>query len=172
MQTDRFIRRAVIVTSLTLFPWLPMLLTHAADQPPGVGIPSQEIPKAITDAQPSIPRTVPVVGGAPAQAVWVDDIMNALRMYFTTNYPTCDFAPYLKQLTLVQDAVDRGDRGTVTVEMGMFFTMLANRADGMSEVAADELANFARVVMQEYGIFLSRSGLESRGSMAVWLRAT
>jgi hypothetical protein len=43
----------------------------------------------------------------------------------------------------------------VEVEMGAFFTMLTNRSQGISEGAADEVANFARAVMpvQEYGIF-------------------
>ncbi len=167
MRTDRFIRSAVIVTSLTLIPWLPVFRIHAAEQPPRVGTPSQEISETITDAQPSVPSAAPVVGGAPTQVTWVDDIMDALDMHFKATYPTVDFAPYLKKLTLVRDAVNHGDRRTVKVEMGMFFTMLANRADGMNNVAADELANFALVVMQvqeygpeAYGTTTPRSGSE------------
>ena len=154
MRTYLFIRRTVLAASLTLIPWVPALSTHAADQSQGVITPSQEIPKTIRDA--------PVVGVAPAQATWVDDIMNALRSYFRANYPTSDFTSYLKKLTLVRDAVDRGDRRTVEVEMGAFFTMLTNRSHGISKGAADEVANFARIVMpvQEYGIFFPRSGPE------------
>ena len=167
MRTNRFIRSAVIVTSLTLIPWLPVSRTHAAEQPPRVGTPSQEISETITDAQPSVPSAAPVMGGAPTQVTWVDDIMDALDTHFKANYPTVDFAPYLKKLTLVRDAVERGDRRTVKVEMSMFFTMLADRDDGMSKVAADELANFAVVVMQvqeygpeAYGTTIPRSGAE------------
>jgi hypothetical protein len=85
----------------------------------------------------------------------VDDIANALGSYFKTHYPTSDFTSYLKKLTLVRDAEGRGDRRTVEVEMGAFFTMLTNRSQGLSERAAEEVANFARAMMpvQEYGIF-------------------
>ena len=157
MRTYLFIRRTVILTSLALIPWVPALLAHAAELSPGGGIPE------IMAVQPSMQRDAPVVVGvAPMQATWVDDIMNALGSYFKANYPTSDFTSYLKKLTLVRDAVDRGDRRTVAVEMGAFFTMLSNRSYGISKGAADEVANFARTVMpvQEYGIFFPRSGPE------------
>jgi hypothetical protein len=91
----------------------------------------------------------------PVPTTWVDDIMNALGSYFKTNDPTFDFTSYLKRLTLARDAENRGDRRTVEVEMGAFFTMLTNRSLGISEGTADEVANFARALMpaQEYGIF-------------------
>lgn len=166
MRTYLFIRLTVLVASLTLIPWVPALSTHAADQSQGVGTPSQEIPKTIRDAQLYIPSDAPVVGVAPAQVTWVDDIMNALGSYFKANYPTSDFTSYLKKLTLVRDAVDRGDRRTVEVEMGAFFTMLTNRSHGISKGAADEVAKFARIVMpvQEYGIFFPGSGPEEYGT--------
>lgn len=166
MRTYLFIRRTALAASLMLMPWVPALSTYAADQSQGVGTPSQEIPKTIRDARPSFPSDAPVVGVAPAQATWVDDIMNALGSYFKANYPTSDFTSYVKKLTLVRDAVDRGDRRTVEVEMGAFFTMLTNRSHGISKGAADEVANFARIVMpvQEYGIFFPRSGPEAYGT--------
>ena len=39
--------------------------------------------------------------------------------------------------------------------MGAFFTMLTNRSQGISEGAADDVANFVRAMMpvQEYGMF-------------------
>ena len=154
MRTYLFIRRTVLAASLTLIPWVPLLSTPAAGQPAGI--------PEIMEAQPSIHQDAPVLGLAPVQATWVDDIMNALRSYFRANYPTSDFTSYLKKLTLVRDAVDRGDRRTVGVEMGAFFTMLTNRSHCISKGAADEVANFARIVMpvQEYGIFFPRSGPE------------
>ena len=81
--------------------------------------------------------------------------MNALGSYLKTNDPTFDFTSYLKRLTVARDAENRGDRRTVEVEMGAFFTMLTNRSLGISEGTADEVANFARALMpaQEYGIF-------------------
>src|SRR5437763_1850499 len=81
------------------------------------------------------------------RCTWVDDIANALGSYFKANYPTYDFAPYLKKITLVREALGRGDRRTVKVEMGAFFKLLTNRGHGISECAADELTNFARMVM-------------------------
>ena len=153
MRTNRFIRRIVILTSLALICWLPALSTPAADYLPGVGIPE------FMGVQPASGHNAPTTVGVPAQATWVDDIMNALGSYFKANYPTSDFTSYLKKLTLVRDAIDRGDRRTVGVEMGAFFTMLTNRSHGISTGAAEEVANFARMVMpdQEYGIFFPRS---------------
>jgi hypothetical protein len=53
---------------------------------------------------------------APAQATGVDDIANALDSCFKAHYPTSDFTSALKQLTLVRDAEDRGDRRAVEGE--------------------------------------------------------
>src|SRR2546423_11430387 len=68
MRTYLFIRRTALAASLMLIPWVPALSTYAAGPSPGVGTPSQEIPKTIRDAQPSFPSDAPVVGVAPAQA--------------------------------------------------------------------------------------------------------
>lgn len=151
------IKRLLIIASLALNPWIPLLITEAGDRLPGSGI-----PEIIDGAVPSHPNPPTTTAVAPAQATWVDDIATALGSYFKANYPTYDFAPYLKKLTLVRDALGRGDRRTVKVEMGAFFKLLTNRGHGISEGAADELTNFARMVMpvQEYGIFFPRSGPE------------
>jgi hypothetical protein len=140
MRISPFIRLAVLVGSLTLTPSFQALATT-------------------TDQPVSSPGSAPALGALPSQLTWVDDIINALGQYFKANYPTADFVPYLKQLTVVRDALSRKDRRTVKVEMGAFFKLLTNRSYGISEDAADELANFARVAMpvQEYGIFFPRS---------------
>ena len=116
---------------------------------PGAGIPEFMGP------QPASGHNAPTTVVVPAQATWVADIANALGSYFKAHYPTSDFTSYLKKLTLVRDAEDRGDRRTVEVEMGAFFTMLTNRSQGISAGAAEEVANFARAMMpvQAYGIF-------------------
>ena len=51
-------------------------------------------------------------------------------------------------------------------EMGSFFKMLATRVNGISDVAAEELTNFAQMVapIQEYGISVPRSGSSQYGS--------
>ena len=153
MRTELSIRRIVILTSLALIPWLPAFSTQAADQLPGAGIPE------VMEARPSSDPNAPTAVAAPAQAAWVDEIRNSLAMY-KVNYPTSDFAPYLSKLNLVRDAVARGDRRAVKVEMVAFFKMLAKRDHGINEVAADELTNFAQMVtpLEEYGISVPRSG--------------
>jgi hypothetical protein len=149
MRPFLFIGRIVILTSLALICWLPALSTQAADHLPGAGIPE------FMGAQPASGHHAPTTVVGPARPTWVDDIANALGSYFKTHYPTSDFTSYLKKLALVRDAEGRGDRRTVEVEMGAFFTMLTNRSQGLSEGAADEVANFARAMMpvQAYGIF-------------------
>ena len=149
MRPFLFIGRIVILTSLALICWLPAWSTQAAVHVPGAGIPE------FMGAQPTSGHHAPTTVVDPARATWVDDIANALGPYFKAHYPTSDFTSYLKKLTLVRDAEERGDRRTVEVEMGAFFTMLTNRSQGISEGAANEVANFARAMMpvQEYGIF-------------------
>ena len=149
MQTFLFIGRIIIFTSLALICGLPALSTEAAAYLPGAGVPE------FMEVQPASGDNAPATVAVPTQATWVDDIMSAMGSYFKANDPTFDFTSYLKRLTLARDAENRGDRRTVEVEMGAFFTMLTNRSLGMSEGAADEVANFARALMpvQEYGIF-------------------
>ena len=161
MRPFLFIGRIGILTSLALICGLPALSTQAADYLPGAGIPE------FMGAQPVSGHNASTTVVAPARATWVDDIANALGSYFKAYYPTSDFTSYLKKLTLVRDAEDRGDRRTVQVEMGAFFTMLTNRSQGISAGAADEVANFARTVMpvQEYGIFFP-NGPEQYGTPA------
>ena len=54
----------------------------------------------------------------------------------------------------VKEAVDRADTRTVKSEMGKWFKMLRAREQGIHDVAADELFNFALMVtpILEYGI--------------------
>jgi hypothetical protein len=158
MRPFLFIGRIVILTSLALICWLPAGSTQAAVHVPGAGIPE------FMGAQPASGHHAPTTGVVPARSTWVDDIANALGPYFKAHYPTSDFTSYLKKLTLIRDAEERGDRRTVEVEMGAFFTMLTNRSQGISEGAADEVANFARAMMpvQEYGIFFPNGPVQDR----------
>jgi hypothetical protein len=139
----------VILTSLALICGIPALSTEAAAYLPGAGVPE------FMGGQPPSADNATTTVVVPLQTTWVDDIMNALGSYFKANDPTYDFSSYLKRLTLARDAENRGDRRTVEVEMGAFFTMLTNRSLGISGGAADEVSNFARALMpaQEYGIF-------------------
>src|SRR6476660_914106 len=161
MRTYLFIGRIVILTLVALICGLPALLAQATDHLPGAGIPE------FMGAQPAFDHNAPRTVVVPAQATWVDDIANALCSYFKAHYPTSDFTSYVKKLTQVRDAEDRGDRRTMELEMGAFFTMLTNQNQGISAGAADEVANFARAVMpvQEYGIFFP-NGPEQYGTLA------
>ena len=94
------------------------------------------------------------VGGVVvAQTNWVDELTNSVNFY-KTNYPTSNWDPYLSELTLVKEALVRGDQRIVRTEMGKWFKMLRNRDYGIHDVAADELFNFAMMVtpIQEYNI--------------------
>ncbi|MGH7232029.1 MAG: hypothetical protein ACREJU_11825, partial [Nitrospiraceae bacterium] len=99
------------------------------------------------------------------QAIWVSEIRNSLDVY-RKSYPTSNFDPYFKKLNVVGEAVGRGDRRVVKVEMGSFFKMLAHRAYGLNADVAGELSNFAQMVtpIREYGISVPRSGSDQYGS--------
>src|SRR5438105_14154911 len=118
------IYRLLIIASLALTLWIPLMI-EAADRVPGSGIP--EIMDGPISSHANPPATTTV---APAQTTWVDDIANALGSYFKANYPTYDFAPYLKKLTLVREALGRGDGRTVQVEMGGVFQFVTNADQG------------------------------------------
>jgi hypothetical protein len=94
---------------------------------------------------------------APGPAAWVDDMRNALGEYMWT-HPAAPLAPYLETLTLVREAVGRGDRRAVKREMEAYFSMLAMRAQGISESEAKELAAAAlrATPAQAYGISIPR----------------
>jgi hypothetical protein len=123
---------------------------------------------AVGAEEPS--RDIPDILSAPpaptahaADAAWVDEIQNSLRSY-QVGYPNSNFDPYLSQLGQVREAVQRGDRQLVKTEMTAYFKMLGKRAHGVTDVAAEELSNFAQMVapMEEYGITVPRSGASSR----------
>ena len=92
-------------------------------------------------------------GTAFADQSWVDEINNSLNFY-KTSYPSSNWEPYSQRLQTVKEAVARADTRTVKTEMGKWFKMLRTRDQGIHDVAADELFNFAVMVtpIQEYGI--------------------
>jgi hypothetical protein len=96
---------------------------------------------------------------ALAESTWADELANSLAFY-KTNYPHSDWDPYAQKLTLVKDALSRGDQRVVKAEMTKWFRMLRNRDHGISDVAADELYNFAVMItpVQEYGISVPTPG--------------
>ena len=141
MRTYRFIRRTVIVVSLALIPWLPVLSANAADQPPGAGAPSQETKLVFTERLPSIHPDALVVGGVPAQGTWIGEIENSLKSYKAT-YLTSNFDAYTEKVSKVRIALESGNKEKVRAEMGVLLKMLRTRAQGINEIAADELFNY------------------------------
>jgi hypothetical protein len=93
---------------------------------------------------------------------WLDDLENRLTTYFTKKYPAYDFAPYAQELDRIRGAISLGDRWGAKREMGVFLTMLASRAYGLGDDAAEELAVLSQRVMpdEEFGIVYPGSGRE------------
>lgn len=107
-----------------------------------------------------------LLGTAFAQQSWVDDINTSLNFY-KTNYPGPNWEPYSQRLQVVKEAMGRGDTKMVKTEMGKWFKMLRTRDQGIHDVAADELFNFALMVtpIQEYGITVPAApGTSGEGS--------
>ena len=153
------IKRTFMVVSLALILWGSVLLPQAADQPRAEGIPE------IMAEQSSPGHDASAVAVTAVQANWVKEIRNFLEV-FKGEDRTSNLDPYFTKLNLIGDALGQGDRRSVKVEMGSFFQMLARRAYGINAGAADDLANFARMVMpaQEYGIIFPRSGAGRYGT--------
>jgi len=85
---------------------------------------------------------------------WADDLDHRLSTYFKKKYPSFDFTPYTEELTRVRGAVSRGDRWAIKREMGVFLKMLASRAYGLEDDAAEELIDLAQQTMpvEEFAI--------------------
>jgi hypothetical protein len=93
---------------------------------------------------------------------WLDDLEHKLTTYFTKKYPGYDFSPFAQELNRIRDAVNRGDRWGAKREMGVFLTMLASRAYGLGDDAAEELAVLSQHIMpgEEFGIVYPGSETE------------
>ena len=90
---------------------------------------------------------------------WADDLDHRLSTYFKKKYPSFDFTPYTEELTRVRGAVSRGDRWAIKREMGVFLKMLASRAYGLEDDAAEELIDLAQQMMpaEEFAIIYPAS---------------
>lgn len=113
------------------------------------------------------PPSLLLVAAAPTDRLappirWVDDLEHRLRTYFTKKYPAYDFAPYAEELDRIRSAASLGDRWGAKREMGVFLRMLADRAHGLGNDAAEELADLSQRIMpdEEFGIVYPGSGTE------------
>jgi hypothetical protein len=145
MVTTALSRCVLSLACITLTLWFLVPAARAAEEP--------------SSGIPDIMSAPPAPTAHAFDAAWVDEIQNSLQSY-QVGYPDSNFEPYLKQLAQVREAAQRGDRRLVKNEMRAYFKMLNSRAYGVTEIAAEELSNFAQMVtpMEEYGITVPRSG--------------
>ena len=123
----------VTVSRQVLLPFLalvlvPLVFSVLAPNPLQAG----ETPSFLLASAAPTERLAPPV-------TWLDDLENRLTTYFTKKYPAYDFAPYAQELDRIRGAISLGDRWGAKREMGVFLTMLASRAYGLGDDAAEEL---------------------------------
>ena len=146
----------VTVSRQVLLPFLalvlvPLVFSVLAPNPLQAG----ETPSFLLASAAPSERLAPSV-------TWLDDLENRLTTYFTKKYPAYDFAPYAQELDRIRGAISLGDRWGAKREMGLFLTMLASRAYGLGDDAAEELAVLSQRIMpdEEFGIVYPGSGRE------------
>lgn len=105
---------------------------------------------------------------APAERLsppvtWVDELDRQLTTYLTKKYPAYNFAPYSQELSRIRNAISVGDRWGAKREMGVFLQMLASRAYGLGDDAAEELAGLSQQIMpdEEFGIIYPGCGSQA-----------
>lgn len=111
------------------------------------------------------PPSLQVATAAPTEHLsqpptWVDDLQLRLTSYRSKKYPTYDFTPYAEELDRIRRALSLGDRWGAKREMGVFLNMLASRAHGLGDDAAEELVLLSQSIMpdEEFGIVYPGSG--------------
>jgi hypothetical protein len=144
----------VTVSRHVLLPFLAPILVPAvfsvlAPNPLQAG----ETPSFLLATAAPTERLAPLV-------TWLDDLEQKLTTYFTKKYPAYDFSPYAQELDRIRGAVNLGDRWGAKREMGVFLKMLAIRAYGLGDDAAEELAVLSQGIMpdEEFGIVYPGSG--------------
>lgn len=83
----------------------------------------------------------------PPSPTWIDQLNNAVLFHRATS-PGGNWEPYLQKLTVIRDAVRRGEMRRASGQMGVFFGMLRTHAHGIDDVAADDIYNFALMLNQ------------------------
>lgn len=85
-----------------------------------------------------------LAGSVRAAETWVDEVWNMV-VFEKASYPGSNFDPYFEKLTAIRNGLAGGDQLIVRKETDRLFKMLADRAYGIHDVAADEIYNFAMV---------------------------
>ena len=107
-----------------------------------------------------LPATVAPTERLSPPVTWLDDLEHRLTTYFTKKYPAYDFSPYAQELDRVRGAVSLGDRWGAKREMGVFLKMLAIRAYGLGDDAAEELAVLSQRMMPDEAFGIVYPGSE------------
>ena len=94
-------------------------------------------------------------------ATWLDDLEGRLTTYFTKKYPSYNFSPYTQKLDRIRGATRLGDQWGAKREMGEFLKMLAIRAYGLGDDAAEELAVLSQQMMPDEEFAIVYPGSES-----------
>ena len=146
----------VTVRRQVLLPFLaPILVPAVFSMFAPIPIQAGETPSFLLATATPTERLAPPV-------TWLDDLLDSLTAYFPKKYPAYDFSPYAQELNRIRGAASLGDRWGAKREMGVFLNMLASRAHGLGDDAADELAALSQRIMpdEEFGIVYPRSGRE------------
>jgi hypothetical protein len=114
---------------------------------------------ALNSIQAGEPPSYLLATAAPTEhlsppVTWLDDLERRLTTYFMKKYAAYDFSPYAQELDRIRGAVSLGDRWGAKRETGVFLKMLAIRAYGLGDDAAEELAVLSQRMMpdEEFGI--------------------
>ena len=132
-----------LVLSLLALILVPPVFCVLAPNPVQAG----ETPSILLATTASTERLAPPV-------IWLETLQFRLTTYFTKKYPAYDFSPYAQELDRIRGALNLGDRWGAKREMGVFLKMLAIRAYGLGDDAAEELAVLSQQMMpdEEFGI--------------------
>jgi len=146
----------VTVSRRVLLPLLALVLV-----PPGFSVLAPN-PIQAGETPSFLLATVAPTEHLSPPVTWLDDLERRLTTYFTKKYPAYDFSPYAQELDRIRGAVRLGDRWGAKREMGVFLKMLATRAYGLGDDAAEELAALSQQMMpdEEFGIVYPGSDRE------------
>jgi len=111
-----------------------------------------------------LPATAAPTERVSPSIAWLDELEHRLTTHFTKKYPVYDFSPYAQELDRIRGAISLGDRWGSKREMGVFLKMLAIRAYGLGDDAADELAVLSRRIMPGRGVRLCLSRIGNRAA--------
>jgi hypothetical protein len=73
-----------------------------------------------------------------AENLWLDELSESL-IFYKTQYPEGNWSPYMQQLTLVKEGVDRGNLQLIRSAMDELLMMLRSEAHGINGIAAHAL---------------------------------